>query len=296
MINSLGLCPRIARTESNVSRQSGTLYVVATPIGNLGDISARALEVLDSVDRIAAEDTRHSGRLLKALGISGRLSALHQHNEGEATARVLGWLQAGEDVALISDAGTPLISDPGFEVVKAAREDGVLVVPLPGASAVIAALSVSGLACDRFRFEGFPPRKSGERQRRLQALEGETATLVFYESSHRILETLGDCITVFGADRLAVIARELTKLYETVRQDSLQALVQWMRADSDQQKGEFVLIIAGRDQAVEVSDGEVDRVLDILLDELPPARAASVAARLTGRPRKALYARAIERG
>ncbi|HHZ88333.1 MAG TPA: 16S rRNA (cytidine(1402)-2'-O)-methyltransferase [Chromatiales bacterium] len=270
----------------------GSLYIVATPIGNLADITRRAVEVLESVAWIAAEDTRHSGRLLKALGITTRQFALHEHNEGRASERVLRYLAEGADIALITDAGTPLISDPGYAVVRAARAAGYPVLAVPGPSAVIAALSVSGLACDHFRFNGFLPRKAGERRTCLRQLAADSATLVFYESPHRIVDSLIDCVEVFGGTRQAVIARELTKTFETVQGGTLEELLVWIQADSDQQRGEFVLLITGAEpsQAVDI---DIDQTLRLLLEELPASRAAALASRMSGLPRKDLYKRCL---
>ncbi len=217
--------------------QCGTLYVVATPIGNLGDMTARAIAVLQQVDLIAAEDTRHSGPLLQHFGITTACIACHDHNERQIAAGLVERIQSGESVALISDAGTPLISDPGYLLVRTAREAGVPVVPVPGASAMIAALSVSGLPSDRFSFEGFLPAKSSARRQRLQALADEGGTLIFYESTHRIEESLADMAEVFGPERYAVIAREITKRFETVHGDTLQNLIAWIAADANQTKG-----------------------------------------------------------
>lgn len=269
---------------------SGKLWIVATPIGNLADLSARAREVLGSVDLIAAEDTRHSAALLAQFGIATRTLALHEHNEREKSVDLVQRLRDGAQIALISDAGTPLVSDPGFRLVRAAREAGVAVSPVPGACAAIAALSVAGLPSDRFVFEGFLPAKSGARRAHLQVLAAETRTLVFYESSHRIVETLEDLVAVFGAGRRAVLARELTKLFETVLDGSLAELSERVSADPDQQRGEFVLLVAGADDEDDAAKLAAGRhVFDILRRELPPSRAAKLAAEITGAARKALY-------
>jgi 16S rRNA (cytidine1402-2'-O)-methyltransferase len=266
----------------------GILYVVATPIGNLGDISRRACEVLASVDTVVAEDTRHSGALLRHLAIQARLSALHEHNEREVVPGLVERLERGESLALISDAGTPLISDPGFRLVRAARAAGITVSPLPGACAAIAALSVAGLASDRFVFEGFLPARARARRTRLEQLADETRSLIFYESSHRIDEMLADLVTVFGGDRQAVVARELTKLHETLLGGSVAQLVERVRDDPDQRRGEFVVVVAG---AAEVAAGEQEgvRVARILAEELPPGQAATLAARISGVARSRLY-------
>ena len=268
----------------------GTLYVVATPIGNRGDMGARAVEVLKSVDRIAAEDTRHSRPLLESLGVRRPMTALHEHNECEQAERLVERLRAGESIALISDAGTPLISDPGFNLVRAARQAGVLVVAVPGPSALIAALSVAGLPTDRFVFEGFLPAKGGARRERLKDLTDEPRTLVFYESSHRIVESLADMRDLLGPEREAVVARELTKAFEQVQGDTLGQLAAWILADPNRRRGEFVVLVRGAERpAAEGVDAEALRVLEILLAELPLAKAAALAARITGSRRKALY-------
>ena len=275
---------------SELREQQGILHVVATPIGNLQDITARALDTLRSVSLVAAEDTRHSRKLLAHYGIGTPLVALHEHNEREITRRMLQTLTAGEDIALVSDAGTPLISDPGFYLVRAARQANFRVVPVPGASALIAALSVAGLPTDRFCFEGFLPSRQVARRQRLQALHAATATLVFYESSHRIRASLADMAEVFGPGREATLARELTKTFETIRSGMLGELLDWIDADSNQQKGEFVVLLQGAStaKAAEV-DVAAAEVLAILLAELPLRQAAALAAKITGSPKNALY-------
>jgi 16S rRNA (cytidine1402-2'-O)-methyltransferase len=280
--------------DSSVSQRPGVLYVVATPIGNLEDISARALKVLAAVDVVAAEDTRHSGTLLSHFGIGAKLISLHDHNEAERAPVLVGRLLAGESVALISDAGTPLISDPGFDLVRAARAAGVTVTPIPGASALVAALSVSGLPTDRFVFEGFLPQKATARRERLAALASESRTLVFYESVHRIQESLQDMAAAFGPERLGVLARELTKLHEGVREASLQALAAWAASDPASGKGEVVVMVAGAAaQEGAAVDAEVERVLKLLLAELPVKQAAALAAEISGRKKNELYDRAL---
>jgi len=275
--------------------QPGVLYVVATPIGNLADISARAREVLAAVDVVAAEDTRHSGTLLSHLGIKTQLISLHDHNEAERAPLLVARLQAGESVALISDAGTPLISDPGFDLVRAARAAGITVTPIPGASALVAALSVSGLPTDRFIFEGFLPAKQGARRERLAALSQEPRTLVFYESVHRLKESLEDMAAALGPKRRAVLARELTKLHEGVRDASLKELVGWAGSDPAAAKGEVVVMVAGAAAAESAAlDAEAERVLKLLLAELPVKQAAALAAGITGLNKNPLYQRALE--
>ena len=269
---------------------TGKLWVVATPIGNLDDLSARAREVLCNVELIAAEDTRHSAALLKHIGSGARTFALHEHNEREASEQLVQRMRDGVTIALISDAGTPLVSDPGFRLVRAARDAGITVSPLPGACAAIAALSVAGLPSDRFVFEGFLPAKSAARRAQLETLRAETRTLIFYESSHRVADALGDLVAVFGGGRRAVIARELTKLFETVLDGTLAELVARVAADANQQRGEFVLLIAGAEEdadAARLIEGR--RIFELLRRELPPSRAAKVAAEISGASRKLLY-------
>jgi 16S rRNA (cytidine1402-2'-O)-methyltransferase len=278
-----------------MSRRPGLLYVVATPIGNLADISARAREVLAAVDVVAAEDTRHSGTLLSHLGIKTPLISLHDHNEAERAPLLVARLQAGESVALISDAGTPLISDPGFDLVRAARAGGITVTPVPGASALVAALSVSGLPTDRFVFEGFLPAKQSARCERLELLRLEPRTLVFYESVHRLKESLEDMAAAFGAGRRAVLARELTKLHEGVRDAALKELVEWAGSDPAAAKGEVVLMVVGAEAAgAGALDAEAERVLKLILAELPVKQAAALAAEITGQNKNPLYQRALE--
>ncbi|PAU57865.1 16S rRNA (cytidine(1402)-2'-O)-methyltransferase [Pseudomonas indica] len=275
----------------------GTLFVVATPIGNLDDISARALRVLREVSLIAAEDTRHSARLMQHFGISTPLAACHEHNERDQGGRFLARLEAGENVALISDAGTPLISDPGFHLVRQARAAGVPVVPVPGACALIAALSAAGLPSDRFVFEGFLPAKAAARRGRLALLKEESRTLIFYEAPHRILECIEDMEAAFGGDRQAVLARELTKTFETLKGLPLAELRAWVAADSNQQRGECVVLVEGwqAPEGDEALSAEALRVLDLLLAELPLKRAAAVAAEITGVRKNLLYQAALER-
>ncbi|MBO2927536.1 16S rRNA (cytidine(1402)-2'-O)-methyltransferase [Metapseudomonas otitidis] len=284
-------------TSSVAAAQPGKLYVVATPIGNLDDISPRALRTLREVALIAAEDTRHSIRLLQHFGITTALAACHDHNEREQGGRFVARLLAGDDVALISDAGTPLISDPGYHLIRQVRAAGIEVVPVPGPSALIAALSAAGLPSDRFIFEGFLPAKAAARRGRLELLKEEPRTLIFYEAPHRVLESVQDMASLFGKDRHAVLARELTKTFETLRGAPLGELAEWIAADSNQQRGECVLLVTGW-QAPEGEDaisGEALRVLDLLLGELPVKRAAALAAEITGVRKNLLYQAALER-
>ncbi len=265
------------------------MYIVATPIGHLGDISARALETLRDADVVAAEDTRRSGQLLRHFGIATPCLSLHDHNERELTPRLLERLARGETVALVSDAGTPLISDPGFHLVRAAHEAGIRVVPIPGPSALIAALSAAGLPSDRFAFEGFLPARPGPRRERLEALIAEPRTLVFYEAPHRVVATLEALTEAFGAEREAACARELTKLHETVIRDTLGGLLERARSDPMMQRGELVIVVQGVGEAAGADEVEARRVLAILLAEMPVKQAAAIAARLTGMARNRLY-------
>ncbi|MDX1655638.1 MAG: 16S rRNA (cytidine(1402)-2'-O)-methyltransferase [Candidatus Competibacteraceae bacterium] len=273
------------------------LYIVATPIGNLGDITLRALEVLREVALIAAEDTRHTRRLLEHFKIDRPLVSLHQHNERQRLPQLLAELAGGAAIALVSDAGTPLISDPGFPLVRAARRQGSRVIPLPGPSSLLAALAVAGLPTDRFVFEGFLPARDQARRQRLEALASEPRTLLFFESSHRIAETVAAMAAILGPQRPAALARELTKLYEQVYDDTLGALVDWLEVDPNRCRGEFVVVVAGAPQQdQEVSQGrEARQLLEILLEEgLPVKQATRVAARLTGIKRNVLYRLALE--
>ena len=280
--------PPLPGTRLNAT-SPGTLHVVATPIGNLGDFSPRAAETLKSVAAICAEDTRRSGQLLAHFGIATPLLALHEHNEDAIAQKIVARLLAGDSLALVSDAGTPLVSDPGFRLVRAAREAGVPVSPVPGASALVAALSVAGLPSDRFIFEGFLPAKAKARREHLQALASEPRTLIFYESSHRIEEALDDAVAAFGAERPAVLARELTKLFETVLDGTLAQLSERVRADDNQRKGEFVLMVHGAGEAADAKVTEGRRIYATLAKHLPPSTAAKLASELSGAPRKALY-------
>ncbi|WCE05119.1 16S rRNA (cytidine(1402)-2'-O)-methyltransferase [Pseudoxanthomonas sp. JBR18] len=266
-----------------------TLHVVATPIGNLSDLSPRALEVLRTVDAICAEDTRRTGQLLSHFGISATLVALHEHNEEALASRIVTRLQEGQSLALVSDAGTPLVSDPGYRLVRAVRAAGIRVSPVPGACAAIAALSVAGLPSDRFVFEGFLPAKASARREHLRSLAAEPRTLVFYESSHRIAESLADLTHALGSERPAAMARELTKLFETVLDGTLGTLLRQVEDDDNQRKGEFVVMVRGAGDDADAQLAEGRRVHALLKDHLPPSTAAKLAAEITGAPRKALY-------
>lgn len=273
---------------------AGELYVVATPIGNLGDMVPRAVEVLQTVDVVAAEDTRHSGRLLSHLGIKTSLIPYHDHSDDRQLAKLIEILELGKSIALISDAGTPLISDPGYKLVRAVRQQGFKVVPIPGPCALVAAICASGLPSDRFTFEGFPPAKSSARIKVFQGLVEEPRTLVFYESPHRITQTLEDMVNVFGENREIVMARELTKTYETFLTGTLAAVQQQVISDTNQQKGEIVLILKGAEAVKGIDDTEQRRVLSLLLGELPLKQAAALAAKITGGQKNALYQMALD--
>lgn len=276
-----------------MSKEEGVLYVVATPIGNLGDIGGRALEVLKGADLIAAEDTRQTAVLLRQYGIGTTMRAYHEHNEEAEAIRLADRVEAGERVALVSDAGTPLVSDPGYRLVREVRERGLAVVPVPGPSALICALSASGLPSDRFLFAGFPPRTVEKRKALLASLKSEPGTLIFYESSHRILDMLWDVCEQFGHERRLVLARELTKLHETFLQGSACELAERLESDPIQRKGEHVLLVEGAGREVVAADAETERLLRILLDELPVKQAAALAARMTGRKKNQLYKLAL---
>lgn len=275
---------------------TGRLAVIATPIGNLGDLSPRAREALAGAAVIAAEDTRHTGQLLAHFGISRPLLSLHDHNEAARVAELLQRLQAGEVVALVSDAGTPLLSDPGLLLVRAAVAAGIPVVSVPGPSAITAALSIAGLSARRFAFEGFLPVRGGERRTALAALESESRTLIFFEAPHRLAATLDDMATAFGASRPAVIARELSKLHESVYRGTLAQLIEQLQQDQNLARGEIVLLVEGIAPRQEAGDRDLlRRALPLLLKELPPARAASVAAKLSGVARDEVYRLAVAR-
>lgn len=272
-----------------------TIYIVATPIGNLADLSPRALHVLRNVDFIAAEDTRHSGHLFKHFSIKTKSIALHDFNETSRVEQLLENLSQGQNMALISDAGTPLISDPGFALVSQARNAGFKVVPIPGPCAAIAALSVAGLPTDRFCFEGFLPAKASQRQKRLQQLAAEPRTMVFYEAPHRILGLFTDLSTELGAERNCVIARELTKTFETIHAATAQQCLEWLQSDPMQQKGEFVVIVSGykSNQTDSLSEA-TKQTLSVLLQELPLKTAAKLTAQLTGAAKNEIYKYGLE--
>jgi 16S rRNA (cytidine1402-2'-O)-methyltransferase len=278
-----------------MSIAKGTLYVVATPIGNLDDLTPRAAEILRQADLICAEDTRRCRTLLGQCGANTPTLAYHEHNERKLLERVLERLREGAAIALVSDAGTPLVSDPGFPLVRACHQHGIPVSPIPGPSAAIAALSASGLPSDRFVFEGFLPRSPAQRRSHLEGLTGEPRTLVFYEASHRILESLADLAAVFGADHPAVLAKELTKVHERILAAPLGELHDRLSREPELQRGEFVLLLGGAEPAAEGLPAEARRTLEILLGELPLKQAVALAARITGLPRNALYAEAVAR-
>lgn len=267
------------------------LYIVATPIGNRDDISTRAKEVLASVQVIAAEDTRHSRILLDSLEIKTPLMALHEHNERAASDTILKRIQQGEAIALISDAGTPLLSDPGYFLVRQAQQENITVIPIPGACAAIVALSAAGLPTDRFCFEGFLPAKAGPRKQTLEKLQHETRTLIFYEAPHRILDSLQAMQEVFGPQREAVMGRELTKKFETIRRAPLGELVPWVAADAMQQKGEFVVLVHGaaEQEMMSEKDQQARAILKVLCEELPVAQAARMVAAITGLKKNYVY-------
>jgi 16S rRNA (cytidine1402-2'-O)-methyltransferase len=279
--------PEVWEAGEDVSNP-GVLYIVATPIGNLDDISTRARESLASVNVIAAEDTRHSGVLLQRLGVRTPALSYHEHNERERLPELIALLKSGQSVALISDAGTPLVSDPGYHLVRAAQAEGIRVTPVPGPCAAIAALSVSGLPSDRFAFEGFPPARAAARLKYFQALNSEPRTLIFYESAHRIVESLQDMVESFGGTREALLARELTKQYETVRAAPLAELAGFVAREPNQQKGEFVIVLRGAPEQA-ASPREAERILRVLLTHMATSQAAAITAELTGLKRQELY-------
>ena len=272
--------------------EPGTLYIVATPIGNLEDLSPRAQRILSAVDLILAEDTRHSAGLLRAFDIRTRTLAFHENNEARMTGRIISRLAAGSSVALIADAGTPLISDPGFKLVRQAHAQNIPVSPVPGPAALIAALSAAGVAPGKFLFEGFAPARAEARRKRMATLAGAAHTLVFYEAPHRIKAFLADAATIFGAGREASIARELTKKFETIRQGTLGGLIEWMEQDPDQRRGEFVVIIAGAGEE-QTDIAELTALLKVLLKSLSLKQAVRIATELTGAPRNEIYDLAV---
>ena len=276
-------------------KQYGTLYVVATPIGNLGDITVRALETLKSVDAIAAEDTRHTSGLLSQFGISKKLIAVHEHNELQSAEKLLLQLKNGDNIALVTDAGTPGISDPGAIVVKIVREAGIKVVPIPGASAVVAALSASGITQNGFYFYGFLPASGAARRKMLETLKAQTVTLVFYEAPHRIVESVEDIAKVLGEERKVTFCRELTKTFETIYTCALNEASAWLQADANQQRGEFVLLVEAA-PVVEVQEISEDaqRVLKCLLAELPLKQAVALATEITSLKKNNLYEFALK--
>jgi 16S rRNA (cytidine1402-2'-O)-methyltransferase len=273
---------------------SATLYVVATPIGNVTDISLRALYLLSLVNAVACEDTRNTGHLLTRFGLSKPLIAAHQHNEREVADTLIARLHSGERIALVSDAGTPAVSDPGARIVDAVRAAGLRVVPLPGASAAVTALSVSGLVNDQFHFVGFLPAKAKQRENMLQSLRPVTATMVFYEAPHRILDCAAALAAAFEPGRQVVFARELTKMFEEIHRCPLSEAVAWLKADANREKGEFVVLLEGAPAAEDAEDAEAERILAILLAECSVKQAAGLAAQITGRKKNALYERALE--
>jgi 16S rRNA (cytidine1402-2'-O)-methyltransferase len=280
---------------SGPSRQPGTLYVVATPIGNRDDLSPRARMVLESVDLIAAEDTRHSGQFLQSFGIRTPLTALHEHNETDKLELIIARLQAGASVALISDAGTPLISDPGFQLLARARRAGLRTIAVAGPCAAIAALSVAGLPTDRFVFEGFLPSKSTARRARLTELHAEPGTLIFYEAPHRLGATLQDMVVTLGGEREASVSRELTKRFETNYYGTLGQLAMRATQEAELSRGEAVIVVAGNSAPPTAALLDSERILTVLCAELPAAQAAKLTAKLTGAKRAELYERAVAR-
>jgi len=273
----------------------GTLFIVATPIGNLDDITFRAVAILKGIDIVLAEDTRHSQKLLKHLNIAKPIRAFHEHNEREKTKAIIDELHSGKSIALISDAGTPLISDPGYFLVAQAKQEDLRVVPIPGASALITALSASGLASDRFTFLGFLPSKQAARIRLLQTLRNQTVTSIFYESPKRILGTLADMHAIFGDSRKVCLAKELTKAFETIQTDSIPNLMKYLKIDRSHQKGEFVILVSATDKIDRTeAEAQLDTLLPILCAEMGASKAAKLAAKITGIDKKKCYKRAID--
>ena len=274
---------------------TGTLFIVATPIGNLDDITFRAVEILKSVDIVLAEDTRHSKKLLLHLDISKSIRAFHEHNEREQTKAIISEIHSGKSIALISDAGTPLISDPGYFLVAQAKKEGLKVVPIPGPSALITALSASGLASDSFTFLGFLPSKQTARVKLLKSLVGRTETSIFYESPKRILATLTDMHSIYGDSREVCLAKELTKVFETIQTGSIPNLIDYLTIDQNHQKGEFVILISATDK-IDIAEAEtqLNSLLPILCAELGASKAAKLAAKITGIDKKQCYKRALD--
>ena len=291
--NSIASLPILSEAEHQ-DYPTSTLYIVATPIGNVTDISLRALHVLMLADAVACEDTRNTAHLLTRFGLNKPLIAAHQHNEREVAETLITRLLKGERIALVSDAGTPAVSDPGARIVDAVRAAGLRVLPLPGASAVVTALSASGLVNDQFHFVGFLPAKARQRENVLQGLRTASATLVFYEAPHRILECAAALAAVFEPTRQVVFARELTKLFEEIHRCPLSEAVAWISADPHREKGEFVVLLEGATVAQDAEDAEAERILAILLAECSVKQAANLTAQITGRKKNALYDRALE--
>jgi 16S rRNA (cytidine1402-2'-O)-methyltransferase len=290
---SIATLPVLGET-ANQTYPIATLYVVATPIGNVTDISLRALHVLSLVDAVACEDTRNTAQLMTRFGLHKPLIAAHQHNEREVAETLVARLQAGERIALVSDAGTPAVSDPGARIVDAVRAAGLRVVPLPGASAAVTAISASGLLNDQFHFIGFLPSKARQRETMLQQLRNVTATMVFYEAPHRIVECAAALAAAFEPTRQVVFARELTKLFEEIHRCPLSEAVAWLGADAHREKGEYVVLVEGVAEAEDAQDAEAERILALLVAELPVKQAAALTAQITGRKKNALYERALQ--
>lgn len=291
--SSIASLPVLGET-AHQTYPSATLYVVATPIGNVTDITLRALHVLSLVNAVACEDTRNTATLMGRFGLHKPLIAAHQHNEREAAEALIARLQAGERIALVSDAGTPAVSDPGARIVDAVRAAGLRVLPLPGASAAVTALSASGLVNDQFYFVGFLPAKARQRENVLATLGKVTATMVFYEAPHRILDCASALAAAFEPTRQVVFARELTKMFEEIQRCPLSEAVAWIKADGHREKGEFVVLLEGAQAGDGAHDAEADRILRVLLAELPVKQAAGLAAQITGHKKNALYDRALQ--
>lgn len=296
MNSNPSLLPIVTKIAEEVSQQqcpAGALFVVATPIGNICDITFRALHILSVADAVACEDTRNTGQLLRRYDINKPLIAAHEHNEREAAEKIIHRLQQGERIAFVCDAGTPAVSDPGARIVDAVHTAGLKIIPIPGASASVTALSASGLLDRQFNFVGFLPTKSSQRQTTLAALTQEEATLIFYEAPHRILDTIDAMVNAFGPERRIVFAREITKLFENIHRIKLGEAVAWLKEDEHRQKGEFVLLIEGAEPKAD-DQADHDRLLQILIAELPIKQAAQLAAHITGAKKNALYDRALQ--